>query len=230
MKSLLKSSLQSSLKGSLNSSLSESIDEATAEPSLAPPTGRAALSRRQFFALTAQAASKSCLALSLPAILTACDRAQEARSADAALRVLTADEFATLDAITARIVPTDSTPGAREAGVVYFIDAVLADDRVRELQLLRTELAGFATQLGSNYGVSEFAALSVADQDAALREIETGQLFGMLRYLTLAGMFALPEYGGTGPEAGYEMIGFDNRHAWLPPFGAYDAADNSGGR
>lgn len=226
----MKSLLKSSLKRSLNSSLSESSGKSPAAQSPPALTGKTALSRRQFFALTAQAASKSCLALSLPAILTACDRAQEARSADAELQVLSADEFTTVDAITARIVPTDTTPGAREAGVVYFIDTVLADDRERELQLLRAGLADFETQLGSNYGVSEFASLSEADQDAALREIENSQLFGLLRYLTLAGMFALPEYGGAGPEAGYEMIGFDNRHAWLPPFGAYDAADNSEGR
>lgn len=199
------------------------------EPSSQVPS-QSSLSRRQFFALTAQAASKSCLALSLPAILAACDQAEEIRSTDAGLRVLSADEFATLDAITARIIPTDSTPGAREAGVVYFIDTVLADDRETELQVLRAGLDGFATQLNSKFGVSEFASLSEADQDAALREIENGQLFGMLRYLTLAGMFALPEYGGTGPEAGYEMIGFDNRHAWAPPFGAYDATENSGGQ
>ena len=30
-----------------------------------------------------------------------------------------------IDAITARIIPTDDTPGAREAGVVYFIDRAL---------------------------------------------------------------------------------------------------------
>jgi len=210
-------------------SLKRSLTESMAEPS-SQASSETSLSRRQFFALTAQAASKSCLALSLPAILAACNQAEEARSTNAELRVLSADEFATLDAITARIIPTDSTPGAREAGVVYFIDTVLANDREAELQVLRAGLNGFATQISGSYGVSEFTALSETDQDAALREIENGELFGMIRYLTLAGMFALPEYGGTGPQAGYEMIGFDNRHAWAPPFGAYDAEDNSGGQ
>jgi gluconate 2-dehydrogenase gamma chain len=39
---------------------------------------------------------------------------------------LTASEAADIDAVAARIVPTDDTPGAREAGVVYFIDRALA--------------------------------------------------------------------------------------------------------
>src|SRR4051812_31726919 len=39
---------------------------------------------------------------------------------------LTADQARELDAITAAIVPTDDTPGAREANVVRFIDRSLA--------------------------------------------------------------------------------------------------------
>ena len=194
------------------------------------PTARAAFSRRQFFALTAQAASKSALVLSLPAILAACDRAQEARTSNAELRALTAAEFAALDAITARLVPTDETPGAREAGVVYFIDTVLADDRERELQAMRAGLSELQDSVASSYGGSTFQALSESDQDAVLREIENSDFFGLVHYLTIAGLFALPEYGGNGPQVGYQIIGFDNRHAWAPPFGAYDAEVNGGGQ
>src|SRR5262245_60928028 len=35
-------------------------------------------------------------------------------------------DLADLEAVTAQIIPTDSTPGAREAGVVQFIDRALA--------------------------------------------------------------------------------------------------------
>lgn len=197
---------------------------------MAEPTTQSALSRRQFFSLTAQAAGKSCLVLSLPAILAACDRAQENRSGNAPLRVLSSAEFAALDAITARLVPTDSTPGAREAGVVYFIDTVLADDRDAELQAMRAGLNDLQEQIASNYGATDFQSLAIADQDAVLHEIEGSQLFGLLHYLTIAGLFALPEYGGNGPDVGYEIIGFDDRHAWTPPFGAYDVDANGGGQ
>ena len=198
------------------------------KPTFTKSRSRSVVSRRQFFALTAQAAGKSCLVLSLPAILAACDRAQEVRSGNAALRVLTADEFAALDAISARLVPTDSTPGAREAGVVYFMDTVLADDRDTELQAMRAGLSELQEQVASSYGGADFQSLSAADQDAMLRQIENGQFFGLVRYLTIAGLFALPEYGGNGPDVGYEIIGFDNRHAWAPPFGAYDVDANGG--
>ena len=44
-----------------------------------------------------------------------------------------------------------------------------------------------------------------------------------MRYLTIAGMFALPEYGGNRENIGYQLIGFDDQHVWQPPFGFYDA-------
>lgn len=188
------------------------------------------ISRRQFFRITSAAAGKSCLVLSLPAILAACDRAAQSRSESTGLQVLTDDEVVSLDAITARIIPTDGTPGAREAGVVYFIDTVLADDRETELNALRTGLAGLETSVRSNYGVDSIALLSESEQDEVLQGIQDQPLFGLLRYLTLAGMFALPEYGGNGTAAGHAMIGFDSRHAWLPPFGAYDVDANGGGQ
>jgi len=40
----------------------------------------------------------------------------------------TADEYATLDQLTALILPNDGTPGARDAGVSEFIDFMVAHD------------------------------------------------------------------------------------------------------
>jgi hypothetical protein len=36
-------------------------------------------------------------------------------------------------------------------------------------------------------------------------------------------MFAMPSWGGNRERAGWALLGFDNRHAWQPPFGYYDA-------
>ena len=38
-----------------------------------------------------------------------------------------------------------------------------------------------------------------------------------------AGLFAAPEYGGSGGEVGNALIGFEDRHVWQPPYGYYDA-------
>src|SRR5262245_36499531 len=45
---------------------------------------------------------------------------------DPKIAFLTAAEAADIEAVAAQIIPTDDSPGAREAGVVYFIDRALA--------------------------------------------------------------------------------------------------------
>ena len=42
------------------------------------------------------------------------------------LEVLSAEQAAEIEAAACRIIPSDDTPGAREAGVIYFIDSALA--------------------------------------------------------------------------------------------------------
>jgi len=40
--------------------------------------------------------------------------------------------------------------------------------------------------------------------------------------ITLLGMFSAPMYGGNHESAGWQLIGFEDRHAFEPPFGYYD--------
>ena len=41
--------------------------------------------------------------------------------------------------------------------------------------------------------------------------------------LTILGMFSSPKYGGNFEGSGWKMMGFEDRHAFTPPFGFYDA-------
>jgi gluconate 2-dehydrogenase gamma chain len=184
------------------------------------------LSRRQFLAGLSTAAKSSLIVLSLPAILTACRQANEQNptaSADAQYTILSNDLAIELDAVSARIVPTDDTPGAREAGSVRFMDVVLADGRQDQLTILQTGMVELNASASREFGVSSFAALSETQQDALLTAIETTPFFGTVRFLTVASLFALPQYGGTGPDVGYNLIGMTHAHAYMPPFGYYDA-------
>lgn len=186
------------------------------------------LNRRQFFALSAQAASKSLIVLSVPAILAACDRAGNARLQGSEMQTLAAAEANEFAAIAARIMPSDETPGANEAGVIYFMDTVLADDRDEELTLIRQGLSELQETVQARFGSNSFSDLDDSQQDSLLGEIESTPFFGTLRFLTIAGMFSLPEYGGNQDRIGYRIIGFDDQHAWAPPFGFYDAQQNGG--
>ncbi len=182
------------------------------------------LSRRKFMSDSVALARGSLLALSMPAILTACRESQEARSAGSDFQTLNEDEALELAAVAARIIPTDETPGANEAGVIYFIDNVLSDP-VREevLAQLRNGLGEMQFEVATDYGASYFHELNETQQDELLTKIESTPFFQTTWYLTLAGMFSMPMYGGNRDGIGDQIIGMENRAAWAPPFGAYDA-------
>lgn len=184
---------------------------------------KSVLSRRAFLASVVSAARTSAVVLTLPMILNACGRAQQSRLLGEDFRVLTVEEATEFDAIAARIIPTDETPGAREAGAVYFMDHVLADNRNTELAALREGLAALQQQVATQYGADRFSSLGPDTQDKLLSSIESGQFFLTLRYLTIAGMFSLPEYGGNRNNVGYQVIGLDSHGAWTAPYGHYDA-------
>lgn len=146
--------------------------------------------------------------------------------APARFDALTPAEAAEVAAIAARIMPTTDTPGATEAGVVFFIDRMLRDESAAVRSDFRKELATIGPRITARRpGVTRFAALPVGDQDAVLVEMEkeNAPLFGQMRFLVMVGMFADPKYGGNRGEVGWKLIGFENRMSHSPPFGHYDA-------
>lgn len=181
------------------------------------------LSRRAFLHKTSTAASTSLIALSLPMIMSASQQARAAQAMDAPFTSLQADEAAEFSAIAARIIPTDETPGATEAGVIYFMDKVLSSSHANALPELRNGLTELQNRAMSAYGSARFQTLEAAQQDALLTEIEQSSFFNTMRFLTIAGTFSLPEYGGNRDRIGWQLIGFEDRHMWTPPFGHYDA-------
>ncbi|MEO1574779.1 MAG: gluconate 2-dehydrogenase subunit 3 family protein, partial [Pseudomonadota bacterium] len=169
----------------------------------------------------------SALALAAsPAVVAAATDAAKASAAQNAFRILSTSEADTLGAVAAQIIPTDDTPGATEAGVVYFIDEAFATFMRGALETTREQLAAFESGVASAYeGKSRFVELSDAQQIAYLHANEDDPLFGFMQFLTTLGMFALPSYGGNRHHAGWSLIGFKHQHVWFPPFGHYDAND-----
>jgi gluconate 2-dehydrogenase gamma chain len=150
--------------------------------------------------------------------------AADTTSATRPLANLTAAEAIELEAIAERIIPSDDgTPGAREAGVIGFIDAGLGTFAAGQKQLFADGLATLAREVRRRHpGQERFSALTAAQQDEMLRGIEAGEFFGAVRFATLAGMFTLPRYGGNKGFVGWELIGQDNAFEHQPPFGHYD--------
>jgi hypothetical protein len=77
-------------------------------------------------------------------------------------------------------------------------------------------------------GSAGFSALEFDRQTGLLQLIETTPFFNTMIFLTHCGMFAMPSWGGNKDRSGWTLLGFDNRHAWQPPFGYYDALADAG--
>lgn len=179
--------------------------------------------RRSFLRASGGAVGSGWLALQLPGLAALAEAAAAAHDAGAAFRNLAPLEAAGLEAIAARILPTDDTPGAREAGVIHFIDQALGDFLAEAGDALRAGLRDLDERASSVQEGKRFADLLPEAQDELLREIEAAPFFGLMHYLTVAGMFALPAYGGNRDYLGWQLLGLSHQHAWLPPFGYYDA-------
>jgi gluconate 2-dehydrogenase gamma chain len=138
----------------------------------------------------------------------------------AAARVLTATELATLDAICARLIPTDeSGPGAKEARAAHYIDRALEGALAPFRDDYSLGLAAVnAYARTKSPAARSFAELSADEQDAILREIEqdaplgfissSAAFFTMVRGHTLQGTFCDPIYGGNANMVGWDLIGY----------------------
>lgn len=161
--------------------------------------------------------------MTLPVVLATAGVACKSREEGSAFTVLTVSEASDFEAIAAQIIPSGDTPGATEAGVIYFIDAALADFRSEALEPMRLGLEELRAEILNTFQAESFASLDHDEQIAVLKGIENTSFFGTIRFLTVAGMFSNPSYGGNRDEVGWKLIGFEGAHPWQPPFGYYDA-------
>ncbi len=180
-------------------------------------------SRREFLASGGSAFGATWLAMSLPALLASCEQTWDQADGAGGFEVLTLEEATELGAIVAQIIPTTDTPGAREAGVIHFLDAAFGTFFARMLDPIRGGLDAVQAKVAESHESSPmFSSLSDDEQIAVMKGVESESYFGLMRFVTVVGMFSHPKYGGNKGKVGWDMIGFDDRHVWHPPFGHYD--------
>jgi gluconate 2-dehydrogenase gamma chain len=140
------------------------------------------------------------------------------------LKFFKASEAQIIAAACERIFPSDQIgPGAKEAGVVVYIDRQLAGpygrDRYRYTKGPFVESVpehGYQgkknpqeiyrdglQQLGA-----DFADLDDAHQDDRLRTIEMTMFFRLLHTHTIEGMFSDPMHGGNAGLIGWQLLGY----------------------
>lgn len=188
---------------------------------------RQQLSRRD--TLRALGAIAAAGAFDWPAIARAAHEAHvAARSAGLsgaplAYTLLDAADAADVEALTSQIIPSDDTPGAREAGVTWFIDRALGSFFAHWKPGFMQELADFqAAVRAAHPQAASFAALSSEQQIEFLHLVDRTPFFEQARLLTGCGMFMDPSYGGNRDGIGWKLLGFEDQHTFEPPFGYYD--------
>lgn len=143
---------------------------------------------------------------------------------------LTPAEAADIEAIAMRIFPTDDTPGAKEAGVIHFIDKSLETFAAPQKPMMLMGLADLNQKVATKWpGTTSFSALTADQQDEILKANEQGPFFGGLRFAVVVGMFGNPSYGGNENQTGWKLLGFEAHGIYQPPFGYYDAEAAKGG-
>ena len=143
---------------------------------------------------------------------------QQAAPLREALETLTAAEADTLEAMVARIIPTDDNgPGAAEARAAHYIDRALTGPLAGSKPAYVSGLAALDAYAQSSKGAM-FTKLPAADQDVVLTALEknaasgfrpnAAAFFNMVRTHTIQGTFCDPYYGGNHNFVGWDLIGY----------------------
>ena len=140
------------------------------------------------------------------------------------LHALTVRQARFIDAIAGRILPTTDTPGAVEAGAVFYIDRTLASPYPHLLSRYARGLRAVDKYAKRQFGAA-FEKLSPEQQDSALGDLEAGRIadlrdgdafFDLLRTHVLEGVFGEPSYGGNRDMNGWKLVGFPGQQWGYP--------------
>lgn len=201
-----------------------------------------ALSRRTFLSHSVSYISASWVAAHWPDALAAAQHAHNSAQSAASPRFefFTPDMGHEVDAVAARIVPTDETPGAREAGVVYFIDRALTTFASGDQKLYTEGMAQLQARTREMVpGVAKFSVATTEQQDQILRSLDTDSVsnvrpfrcrpstqsfFETLRQHVIVGFLIDPDSDRRGNRdgVGWRLIGREREHVFQPSLGYYD--------
>src|SRR5712692_6732370 len=138
------------------------------------------------------------------------------------------DDAATVAALTERLMPgAPGKPGARDAGVLNYIDLALAGAYAELQDFYRRGLAQLDAHCRKTYG-QPFVRLAAARQDEVIKGLEENKagefawptaqaFFETIRTHTMEGMLADPIYGGNKDFAGWRLVGFPGGQLLFTP-------------
>ena len=178
-----------------------------------------------------------------PAMLSAAGHARQAAKGvgPAKFEFLYPEQAVEIEAISARIIPTTDTPGAREAGVVFFIDRALVTFAQDNQKVYAEGLSDLRDHVREMFpGTEKFSAATLEQQDEILKSLDeqssggggrsfrrraaAQSFFETVRVHTVMGFLIDPDSDkhGNRDGVGWRVIGRDAEHMFQPPFGYYD--------
>jgi gluconate 2-dehydrogenase gamma chain len=202
------------------------------------------LSRRGFLSQSLTGISAAWISAHWPAMLAAATHARQAAQSTtpAKFEFFSAEQAAEVDAISARIIPTTDTPGAHEAGVVFFIDRALVTFAKDDQRMYAAGLPELQARTREMFpSIQRFSAATPEQQDQILQSLDeqsaaaaggrrsrpaaaAQSFFETVRVHTIMGFLIDPDSDkrGNRDAVGWKVIGRDNEHMFQPPFGYYD--------
>jgi Gluconate 2-dehydrogenase subunit 3 len=201
------------------------------------------LSRRGFLTQTLTGMSAAWISANWPAMLSAAAHAREASqsASTAKFEFFSPEQAAEVEAVSARIIPTTDTPGAREAGVVFFIDRALVTFAKDNQKMYTEGLPAVQARVRELFpGTEKFSAATPEQQDQVLESLDeqsarggrrpfrplvgAQSFFETVRVDTVMGFLIDPDSDKKGNRdgVGWKVIGREREHMFQPPFGYYD--------
>ena len=128
-------------------------------------------------------------------------------------------QAATVQAFAARIIPADELgPGAKEAGVIHYLDRALAGAYVAQQPAYYRGIIALDAYANERFGAN-FVDLPPQQQDAIIGDVEAGratgfsgpsarEFFNLLWRHTMEGFLGDPIYGGNQDFIGWKLVGF----------------------
>ena len=123
-------------------------------------------------------------------------------------RFFTEEEARTVDAICEQIIPADRDAGARQAGVVRYIDIQLTRPFKRYQRVYRQGIAGVDAASRAKFS-KRFVELSADQQVEVLNDAEENlkEFFELILAHTRQGFYGDPRHGGNRNMVSWKMIG-----------------------
>jgi gluconate 2-dehydrogenase gamma chain len=135
---------------------------------------------------------------------------------------------ATLEAATERIIPADRDPGAKQAGVIDYIENTLAGYEAEHAPLYASGVQNLDRLARERFASDRFISLRPEQQDAIIAHLEKERspFFSLLIEHTMQGFYGDPRHGGNRDRVGWKTIGFPGParpDGYRSPLGWYDA-------